>query len=271
MDEKGITELIAQFVKTDKKNSLPEFEALRIYEEPLVAFASAHDPLYEEFKDEKVIGPNHLLPTDWLPDARSVLVYFLPFTKEIVESNRLEGLPSGEWYLSRYWGEIFNDRVRDYVVDVLGEGHGAVAPARTERFEQYYAVTSNWSERHSAYAAGLGSFCLSYSFITEKGCAGRFGSVVTNAEFKPTPRTVSFLMENCIYDDNGTCGKCISRCPAGAISPDKKDHALCLDFIMEKIIAEYPKEYVYYAGGCGKCQTNVPCSMSNPKRVGAKS
>jgi len=32
---------------------------------------------------------------------------------------------------------------------------------------------SNWSERHIAYVAGLGTFSLADSFITEKGAANR--------------------------------------------------------------------------------------------------
>jgi hypothetical protein len=48
-------------------------------------------------------------------------------------------------------------------------------------------VTSNWSERHSAYIAGLGTFCLSYSLISEKGCAGRYGTVVTDLDLEPSP------------------------------------------------------------------------------------
>jgi epoxyqueuosine reductase QueG len=132
-------------------------------------------------------------------------------------------------------------------------------------------TTSNWSERHTAFIAGLGTFCLTYSFITEKGCAGRFGSVITDLSLSPTPRTAASLMENCIYDAEGTCGDCIARCPAGAVTPEKKDHITCMNFIAEKILSEYPQKYGnIYAGGCGKCQTGVPCARANPNKSARK-
>jgi epoxyqueuosine reductase len=270
MDKNQIVESIKNFVATDPRNVIPEIPGLRIYEEPLVAVAAARDPLYGKLKEQGIIGPHHLTPAEWLPGAQSVVSWFLPFSGEIVASNKVVGMPSKEWYLSRYWGEEFNNAVRDHTVSAIeAAGHTAVAPVRTDRFVML-PQTSNWSERHTAYIAGLGTFCLSYSFITQKGCAGRFGSVITDITLPPSPRTAASLMENCIYDADGTCGDCIARCPAGAITPERKDHITCMDFITEKILSEYPQRYGnIYAGGCGKCQTAVPCARTNPNK-GAK-
>ena len=49
-------------------------------------------------------------------------------------------------------------------------GGDALAPAIDSRFD-IAQRRSNWSERHAAFAAGLGSFGLSKSPITVKGCA----------------------------------------------------------------------------------------------------
>ncbi len=271
MTENEIVNLVQDFVAADPRNAIPDIPGLTIYEEPLVAFAAADDPLYEELKKEGIIGPHHLSPGQWLPGAASVVSYFLPFSKQVVSSNRIEGMPSKEWYLSRFWGEEFNNALRDHVIDAIGKaGHTAVAPPRTDRFVML-PTTSNWSERHTAFIAGLGTFCLTYSFITEKGCAGRFGSVITDLSLSPTPRTAASLMENCIYDADGTCGDCIARCPAGAVTPEKKDHITCMSFIAEKILSEYPQKYGnIYAGGCGKCQTGVPCARTNPNKSAGK-
>ncbi len=271
MDNSRIRELITAFVAADSRNAIPAIPGLRIYEEPLVAFAAAGDPMYGQLKKEGIIGPHHQSPDEWLPGARSVVSYFLPFSKEIVESNRVEGMPSKEWYLARFWGEEFNNALRDHVAGAITQaGHRAVAPPRTDRFVML-PTTSNWSERHTAYIAGLGTFCLSYSFITEKGCAGRFGSVISDLPLSHTPRTAASLMENCIYDADGTCGDCIGRCPAGAVTAEKKDHITCMNFIAEKILTEYPQKYGnIYAGGCGKCQTAVPCARTNPNRQAKK-
>jgi epoxyqueuosine reductase len=267
MDKNRIIETVRSFVASDPRNVIPEIPGLAIYDEPLFGFAAAADPLYGELKKEGIIGPHHLGPEEWLPGANSVVSWFLPFSKEIVASNRVEGMPSREWYLSRFWGEEFNNAVRDHAVDALtNAGHKALAPVRDKRFVMLPA-TSNWSERHTAYIAGMGTFCLSYSFITEKGCAGRFGSVITELDLSPSTRNVSSLMGNCLFAVDGSCGDCIARCPAHAISAEKKDHTLCMNFLVEKILAEYPQKYGgIYAGGCGKCQTAVPCARTNPMK-----
>ncbi|MEW6443232.1 MAG: epoxyqueuosine reductase [bacterium] len=267
MNREEIIGIIENYVQDGKQNFIPECDGVKLYEgPPLVGFASALDPLYAELKRADTIGPHHWMPQDWVKGARTVIVYFLPFTREVVESNHTEGMSSKEWYLARYYGEELNNGVRDRVVEALAKaGLRAVAPSRSEKFEMQ-AFTSNWSERHSAYIAGLGSFCLSYSFITEKGCAGRYGTIVTDLELEPSPRKLG-LRDNCLFDEEGTCGLCIARCPAGAITAEKKDHGKCLEFLVTKVMAEHVPRWNIVVGGCGKCQTKVPCARKIPKKA----
>lgn len=68
---------------------------LDYYREPLFGYASAADPIFLQFKT--VVGPNHLLPYDLLPEAQTVFSFFLPFRKEIIEHNRSGKLASREW------------------------------------------------------------------------------------------------------------------------------------------------------------------------------
>lgn len=260
-----VVRTIESFVRKGEGNSIPECDGMRIYDGPLVAFASAQDPLYSDLKRDGVIGPHHRMPEDWAAGARTVVAYFLPFSEKVVKSNCTVGMSSTEWYLARHYGELFNEALRDHLVATLRDkGHEAVAPIRTETFEMQL-TSSNWSERHSAYIAGLGTFCLSYALITEKGCAGRYGTVVTDLEIEPTPRTLG-LRDNCLHDEKGTCGLCIERCPAGAITPEKKDHGKCLDFLLNKVVQEHGPKFNIFVGGCGMCQTKVPCSRKTPKK-----
>lgn len=76
---------------------------------------------------------------------------------------------------------------------------------------------SNWSERHIAFVAGLGTFGLSKSLITKRGCAGRYGSVITSLPFKSIRREYDG-----VYDYCSMCGECIARCPSGAITKEGK-------------------------------------------------
>ncbi|MBQ2568335.1 MAG: epoxyqueuosine reductase, partial [Clostridia bacterium] len=59
-----------------------------MYDSPLIGFASAADPLFEQYKDPKVIGKPYMTPEEWLPGAQTVVSMFLPFTKEVKQSNR---------------------------------------------------------------------------------------------------------------------------------------------------------------------------------------
>ncbi len=81
MDEKEIRGIIESFVATDARNVIPEIPGLAIYEEPLVAFTAADDPMYRDLKKEGIIGPHHLLPSEWLAGAKSVVVLFSPLFK----------------------------------------------------------------------------------------------------------------------------------------------------------------------------------------------
>ncbi|RJP19846.1 MAG: epoxyqueuosine reductase [Candidatus Abyssobacteria bacterium SURF_5] len=267
MKNQDIIKLINDFVARGEGNHIPECGGMRMYDpSPLVGFASANDPLYAELKKEGVIGPHHTMPQDWVPNAKSVIAFFLPFTKEVIESNYPEGMSSKEWYLTRYYGEDFLNALRDHVAASLQKaGYQAVAPSRSDNFEMLN-TSSNWSERHSAYIAGMGTFCLSYALINEKGCAGRYGTVVTDLELQPSPRTKG-LRDNCLYDEKGTCGLCIARCPVGAITPEGKDHMKCQEFLVTKVMAHYVPQYNIVVGGCGKCQTKVPCARKIPKKA----
>lgn len=243
-------------VNTDSRNCLLEL-GLRIYDAPLISVAWAGDPVFEEFRQEGVVGPHHRLPTQWLPGARSVVSYFLPFSAPIRESNRLPGLPSEEWVHARIEGEAFNNVVRARLVEVIASlGGRAVAPA----LEPEYGVVdlkSNWSERHVAYAAGLGSFGLGRSFITPRGCAGRLGSVVTDLELVTTPR-ITGPYGHCPHLSGGSCGECIARCPVGAITSDGKDLGRCQSY-MDVMRKKFAPRY-----GCAKCQVGVACEESIP-------
>ena len=256
----------------------PELAGLRIYDHPLLGFASAEDPLFTEtFRQPGVVHPDYRTPTEWLPGAQTVLSFFLPFTEEVRRSNRLRtdepyqpGLhqtASAAWMHARIEGQLFMNAISDYLRDLLREeGFGAVAPTTSGELKMLTPYISDWSERHAAYAAGLGTFSLTKGLITEKGVAGRFGSVITTAEFVPTPRPYSDPFAYCTM-----CGACRARCPANAIDPARgcalgKDQPTCEAYVSSgKTPPHGPNQRVRY--GCGKCQVGVPCERGIPGRA----
>jgi epoxyqueuosine reductase QueG len=183
----------------------------------------------------------------------------LPFTKAVRESNRAPGFPSEEWLSSRIDGEKFNNTVRKHLIEMLaGENANAVSPPLDARYQVVDRI-SNWSERHAAYAAGLGTFGLHKALITEKGTTGRFGSVICDVALAPTKRGYTSYVEYCLYLAQGKCGACIPRCPVGAISEKGKDHQICGDYVHNEILARFAPRY-----GCAKCNTTVPCEHRIP-------
>ncbi len=245
---------------------------LEIFASPLLGAAGADDPAFLDLKKEGVVGAHLLLPEEWLPGARSVISFFLPFTETVRRANREDPAePSPEWLHGRIEGQECINRLMAFLVARLEEGgEKALSPSIDCRFASCtgenrvfldgkdkplpLSFTSNWSERHAAYVCGLGSFGLSKGFITDKGLAGRFGSVITTAFVQPDNSLPSSVYERCTL-----CGACVRNCPVGAISIEKgKNHVLCSEYL-EKMKKKYSPRY-----GCGKCQVNVPCEEGIP-------
>ena len=100
-------------------------------------------------------------------------------------------MPSERWARARIMGEGVNVKLRRFIVKELGGfEYPSVAPMLSPLWGQHmsekYLFASSWSERHAAYAAGLGTFGLSDGLITAKGKAHRVGSVVAKIPIPPT-------------------------------------------------------------------------------------
>jgi len=241
----------------------PELAGIRIFEKPIFGFADASDPMLEDLRKPEAVGDCLILPGGWLAGARSVISFFLPFTEEIKRSNAMDyAEPSALWLHGRIEGQAFLDKLSLLIAAKLRDmGFEAVIPSLDSRFEtlrQYNGLeyTSRWSERHAAFICGLGTFGLSKGLITEKGMAGRFGSIITTAALEPTERKYTGIYEYC-----SMCGACVQKCPVGAISLETgKDNKKCSDYV------NLTKEKYRPRYGCGKCQVGVPCQSGLPRK-----
>jgi hypothetical protein len=256
-----------QYTQFNVNNAL---DNVRLFDAPVVAFASAADPLFNELKKPEVVGPNHLSPQEWLPGAKTVISFFYPFTEEIRASNRQAGIPSTKWMAGKAAAEVFIHTTNYELTKFLaGLGAASIVPDHDPRYKIVHngaIMIPGWSERHVGYVAGLGTFGLHKSLITEKGSAGRMGSVITTLDLKPTARAYRTKTSYCLYYVDGSCDACVGRCPGHAVAKTGNNQvSLCLkyakDFVIPSILP------VIFRGGCGKCMTSVPCEIGIPAKI----
>ncbi len=276
---KWITDIISHFVASSHENTLGTPTGEKAFDPPLVGFSTGGDPLYDEYVSH--IGDFYLRPIDIFnrafpsstigsPDALTIISWVLPSTPctrscQAVETKR----PSERWVYLRHHGEHFNEALRRHVVEKLTEaGIQAVAPVLAPFWSKSsqgpYAPCSNWSERHAAYAAGLGTFGLCDGLITPVGKAMRTGSVVARVPIAPSPRPYTDRHAYCLFYSHGTCGKCMARCPVKAISNAGHDKKKCKQYTNVTMNAFVRKAYDINTYACGLCQAGVPCTDHIP-------
>jgi ferredoxin len=264
------------------ENSLQGEPPEAAWAEPLVGFSRGDDPLYEQYKE--VVGPFHWTPLEVYTrtfgagaaaEELSVITWVLPQTEVTRRDNGGRHVyPAERWARSRIFGEQFNSKLRAHVADTLNAaGYAAVAPMLAAGYRSVdsdqYTYASTWSERHAAYAAGLGTFGLCDGLITPAGKAMRVGSVVARIAVTPTPRPYDDHHAYCLYYSHGICGACVSRCPVGAISLAGHDKTRCREHLRQT--STYVRaEYGFEGYGCGLCQTDVPCESKIPAPADAE-
>jgi epoxyqueuosine reductase len=289
--ENQLNTFLIEIFNNHKLNRLPQqFGENKIFGNPIFGISSGDDPIFQRFKE--VVGPKHLTPWEmWNANGlieeeknlRVVSVIF-PYSNYIRESSKnAKFFPSDQYCIGRNQADRFMDEVIKELIQFFEEkGFQATSGMLSATFNVKTGrkIYSNWSERHIAFAAGLGTFSLHEGLITEVGCNVRITSVVTNAPLKISKRSNDDPYSNCLFYSNGNCGKCIERCPAKAITKEGHDKFKCAGYgryIRENVI-ERLNEYIQpkwtrFNGtlrkrqppvGCAFCQFNVPCMDKNP-------
>lgn len=278
-----INNFIIEFINTSPANSLKMESAEKAWDDVLIGYSSGADPLYESYRTEGFVGTGHWTPAESfairfpgikvVPSELTVISWVLPQRDITKADNRREKFyPSRRWIQARFPGEEFNNCLRRHIVQELHrKGIPAVAPVLLPEWgwekSARYTYSSKWSERHAAYASGLGTFGLCDGLITAKGKAHRVGSVVAKLVVPPSPRLYKNYHAYCLFFHDGSCKSCQKRCPVGAITETGHDKLKCADHI-GKTCASYVKENFGFDGyGCGLCQTAVPCESGIPAKI----
>ncbi|MFX1299294.1 MAG: hypothetical protein ACFFD2_31075, partial [Promethearchaeota archaeon] len=172
---------VQQFLKkefsTSKLNRLHKnYGGGRIFSEPLIGVSRGDDPIFQKFK--VVIAPEHMTPIElWLAEGQEkiqpsdlrIISIIFPFvdkirkqSKNVTKLSRVV-LPAEIYSLGRNYANAFKkDICRKTIEFFRKQGFNAVAGMISDTFNiitkgKFY---SNWSERHIAFAAGLGTFSL---------------------------------------------------------------------------------------------------------------
>ena len=275
-----IEDLIRDFIATSPQNNMKNKTGNRAWDDVLVGFAAGVDSIWQQYKE--YVGAFHWTPWEVFnqhcpqesagAEELTVISWILPQRELVRKANRkAKKYPAEEWARIRIYGEEFNAGLRQHVAKSLKQaGHAAVAPMLVSNWtivnSKRFSYASSWSERHAAHAAGLGTFGLCDGLITAKGKAMRVGSVVAKISLEATPRPYSDHRAYCLFFDNGTCGKCIDRCPVRAITEAGHDKEKCRQHLARS--REYVKKTYKFEGyGCGLCQVGVPCEAGIPVKA----
>lgn len=273
-----IGEAVRRFVADSPYNSLGLENGEPAFDEPVVGFSSGMDLLYQEFRSH--IGQFYYTPLDMFKDVflnedvtaddLTVISWIIPSTgKTREEQARQDKYPSERWVRTRALGEDFNSHLRRYVVELFRKMNiQAFAPLLSTVWsrsdEGPYAPCSNWSERHAAYAAGLGTFGLCDGLITPVGKAVRIGSVIARVEISPSPRAYSDHHAYCLHFTQGTCRECVDRCPVKALSAKGHDKRRCMQYTEHTMNKYIREKFGLDTYACGLCQAGVACTYGIP-------
>lgn len=228
-----------------------------VWQSPVVKFANADNPLFHKLKE--LITENHYLPKDYLPNATTVVSYFLPFARPVGQSNVAHEESSPLWAQSYLNANVMAAKINQYLVDMLRrQGVAACVPTDAGMISME-VPKSRWSQRHVAYIAGHGTFGLNNMLISDKGSVGRYFSIITYLDVPADPVVQE---ERCLFKKNGTCKLCVQHCFTGALTESGFDRFKCLAQCM-KNDAIYPGADV-----CGKCVVELPCSHRETKTTG---
>jgi epoxyqueuosine reductase len=186
-------------------------------------------------------------PQKILPGARSVIVVALNYLQRNAV-RRSETAATGR--IARYaWGDDYHDIIQAKLkqIDHFLRGNGGI--------QKYYVDTGPVLERDYAARAGTGWHGKSTMLINEKlGTWFFLAEVLTTLQLPP---------DEPARDRCGTCIRCITACPTGAITAAHKlDARRCISYLTIELKGAIPLEFRPLIGdrifGCDDCLEACP-------------
>jgi epoxyqueuosine reductase len=239
--------ILAELVQNVIQDEVRGWKESNLFRDPIVGFADAEDPLYDKL--DEIIGVPQLHPKKLLPCAKTVIVYFVPFSLEVIQKIQGQHVIVQEWSDCYTSGNLLLARISETLQLVLQEQGFSVKTEPPTNMYDPVALTAKWAHKSSAVIAGIGTFGLNHLLITKSGTAGRISSLITDAKISSTPRPAT---PYCLYYKTGKCKVCLEKCPTGALSIDGFDRFRCNAYLDGKNIHDLQQ-------GCGMCSSG-PCA-----------
>ena len=247
-----LTALVRQFVDSYRN----DVDAINYWRDPIVVTATI-DERFEILP--RIASDEHLLPTDLLPTAKTLIVFFIPFDQRLVEKNIPGPFPCRDWGLAYEATNKLIGLICERIKNILAvQGYMSALTPATHNFDET-KLMAKWSHKHLAHLSGLGRVGMNTQLITPAGCAGRLGSLVTEADLGDAPLVTED--ELCLHKRGKQCLECFDRCPIQALSEKGIDRRKCwkrLNYNLEKteqLAGLHDSTHV-----CGKCVVGLPCS-----------
>jgi epoxyqueuosine reductase len=211
----------------------------------------------------RIAAADHLHPRDLLPTGRSVVVFFIPFKKDLPRENRAGDRPCRNWGLAYVQTNDLINRLSQALADLLeAQGFACGLTPATHNFNEE-KLMARWSHKHLGHLVNIGRFGTHHMLITPAGCAGRLGSLVTEAELGDHPLVET--REACLLKAGKECGLCVAACPVAALKTNGFERRRCWDRLRENRAGlEYFSDLPESTHVCGKCAAMMPCSFGNP-------
>lgn len=250
---------LENLIKTFIRECSQNHNTTTSWNEPLIAYADAFNEDFIKLKE--LVSPTHAMPHDFLSNAKTVVTYFIPFNGDIIKSNIAHKHSSKEWSIAYIETNKLIYDLNTFIKSELEKlGFNSNIIPATHNFDTQKLI-SDWSHRHVAAIAGLGTFGINNMLITDKGCCGRVGSFVTDMKIEPSSKIKN---ENCLYKSLNICKKCVERCVNDALKIDSFDRHKCYEMCL---INDKFHDNLGLVDVCGKCLVGVPCSTKNPNNI----
>lgn len=245
---------IKKHIKSNMDEALCEYSAANdcadMFLSPVVSYHYAKDPIFDTLYRMGMC--EH--PGKVYRPGNTIITYFLPYSPQIIESNRGGNMPSAQWSDAYRISTGLIMRLNRAIREELEANGRLVSYLNTPIDWDEKKAHEEWSHKIVAFLSGMGKFSTAHTLVTEKGCAGRFSGMITDGllfdskpEGLPTDEAQKFV-ETIINDSYGVSSEeAVSACPCGAISQNGIDKFKCQEF------CKSINKYVPSPDVCGKC------------------